>query len=100
MAKTAIGTTIMSGKNIGSFSQVMGNITQDIPSFTMYGKSLGLESKELFLESAIETQRRMMERRSVRMTHNYSEMIKSVFNLTSKDRSAASVKKGKFEFQE
>lgn len=97
MAKTAIGTLIMSGKTIGVSSQVFGTLTEDVPSFTMYAKSLGKESSEIYIESAIETQRRMMERREVKMTESDADMIKAVFNLTSKDRSAKQVKKEKFE---
>lgn len=96
MSKTSIGTLIMSGKTIGVSSQVFGNVTDDVSSFTLYSKSSG-ESREIYLESAIETQRRMMERRNIRMTQNYSDMIKSVYNLTSKERIAKQVTKGKFE---
>lgn len=98
MCKTSIGTLILSGKTIGISSHLFGTVSEDVPSFTLYAKSMGLESKELYIESAIETQRRMMERRDVRMSANYVEMIKSIYNITAKDRIANQVKKGKFEF--
>jgi UDP-N-acetylglucosamine diphosphorylase/glucosamine-1-phosphate N-acetyltransferase len=97
MAKTAIGTLIMSGKSLGVSSNVFGTIVDDVPSFTFHAKSLGAELHEIYIESSIETQRRMMERRRIKMTQNYAEMIKAVYNMTAKDRLAKQVKKGKFE---
>jgi UDP-N-acetylglucosamine diphosphorylase/glucosamine-1-phosphate N-acetyltransferase len=99
MTKASIGTLIMSGKKIGVSSQVFGTIVDDVPSFTLFANSLGTKSREIFLESAIETQRRMMERRSLKMTQTYVDLIKSVYNLTSKDRIAKQVSRGRFEFQ-
>jgi UDP-N-acetylglucosamine diphosphorylase / glucose-1-phosphate thymidylyltransferase / UDP-N-acetylgalactosamine diphosphorylase / glucosamine-1-phosphate N-acetyltransferase / galactosamine-1-phosphate N-acetyltransferase len=98
MAKTAIGTLIMSGKTIGVSSQVFGTVTEDVPSFTISAKSFGKESSEIYIESAIETQRRMMERRGVKMTANDADLIKALFNLTSKDRNASQVKRERFGF--
>jgi UDP-N-acetylglucosamine diphosphorylase/glucosamine-1-phosphate N-acetyltransferase len=98
MVKTSIGALIMSGKTVGVSSQVFGTITEDVPSFTMYGKSLGSTTSEIYLESAIETQRRMMERRGIIMSEHYLEMVKAVFNMTSKNRETRNVRKGRFEF--
>ena len=97
MVKTSIGTMIYSGKSIGTCSQALGEVFEDVPSFTMYARSLGKESKELYFESALETQSRVMARRGVTISQSYSEMMKSVQQVTEKDRMAASVKKGKFE---
>jgi UDP-N-acetylglucosamine diphosphorylase / glucose-1-phosphate thymidylyltransferase / UDP-N-acetylgalactosamine diphosphorylase / glucosamine-1-phosphate N-acetyltransferase / galactosamine-1-phosphate N-acetyltransferase len=97
MTKTAIGTLIMSGKTMGVSSHVFGTVGEDVPSFTLYAKSLGAKSCEIYIESSVETQRRMMERRNIKMTQNYLEMIKAVYNLTMKDRTAKKVTKGKFE---
>jgi UDP-N-acetylglucosamine diphosphorylase / glucose-1-phosphate thymidylyltransferase / UDP-N-acetylgalactosamine diphosphorylase / glucosamine-1-phosphate N-acetyltransferase / galactosamine-1-phosphate N-acetyltransferase len=98
MAKSSIGTLIMSGKSIGVSSQIFGTVTDDVPSFTLYAKSLGSESREIYVESVIETQRRMMARRNITMSEKYADMIKRVHNLTSNERVAAGVKKGKFQF--
>ncbi len=97
MSKTAIGTLIMSGKTLGVSSQVFGTLTEDVPSFTLYAKSHREESSEIYIESAIETQRRMMERRGVKMTTNDADLVKALFNLTAKDRIAGQVKKERFE---
>jgi UDP-N-acetylglucosamine diphosphorylase/glucosamine-1-phosphate N-acetyltransferase len=97
MCKTAVGTVIMSGKTIGVSAHLFGAIADDVPSFTIYAKSLHKgQPKETYLKSSIETQKRVMERRNVRMTKNYEEMIKSVYDLTAKDRRAKRVSKGKF----
>ena len=97
MSKSSIGTLIMSGRMIGVCSQIFGTVTEDVPSFTLHAKSMGSESREIYIESAIKTQRRMMARRNVSMSENYTDMIKAVHNLTSKDRISARVKRGKFQ---
>ena len=96
MCKTSIGTMMFSGKSLGVSSQLFGTVTENVPSFTFYAKSLGAESKEFELESAVETQKRMMQRRDVQASPAYLSMIKKVFEMTRKDRQLAKVKKGKF----
>ncbi|MEM0233525.1 MAG: putative sugar nucleotidyl transferase [Candidatus Nezhaarchaeales archaeon] len=88
--KTSIGTQIYSGKKIGSFSHVHGFVYDDVPPFTIWARSFGLEPVELTLESAIETQRRMYERRGVVQTKADVELAKRLFELTAEER----VKKG------
>ena len=96
MCKTSIGTLLFSGKSFGISSQLFGTVTENVPSFTFYARSLGAESKELDLESAAETQKRMMQRRSVQVSEAYLSMLKKVFVMTSNERRLAKVKKGKF----
>lgn len=96
MCKTAIGTSILSGKKVGVSSQVFGTVLEDVPSFTMYARSLSERSAEMYIESAVETQRRMMERRKVKMSEDYEKMIRSVFKMTAKDRRSGRVKKARF----
>ena len=98
MVKTAIGTMIYSGKKIGVGSHLFGTVTEDVPSFTLFGKSLGAESKEMYLESVLETQKRMMSRRGHSLTRNQEDLIRAVFRLTSQERKKNSVRKGKFAF--
>jgi len=92
--KTSIGTQIYSGKKIGPFSHVHGFVYEDVPPFTIWAKSLGIEPVELELESAIETQRRMYERRGVAQTRADVELIKRLFELTAEERAKSGVKKG------
>ena len=92
--KISIGTMIYCGKKVGPFSQLHGHVLEDVPSFTLYAKSLGYDSFELYLDSAIRTQERMMKRRGLNMDESYRKMVKYLFDLTKEER--AKVRKGKF----
>jgi UDP-N-acetylglucosamine diphosphorylase/glucosamine-1-phosphate N-acetyltransferase len=96
MAKTSIGTLIYSGRRIGVSSHLHGLVAKDVPSFTIYGASIGARNAELELRSAIETQKKMMTRRSQTMSKAYEQMIKDVFSMTAVDRKRAGVRKTKF----
>jgi UDP-N-acetylglucosamine diphosphorylase/glucosamine-1-phosphate N-acetyltransferase len=98
MVKTSIGTLIYSGRRIGVSSHLHGLVAQDVPSFTIYGTSLGARNMELELESIIETQKRMMRRRNQLMSEAYGQMIKDLFATTAADRKKHGVRKGKFAF--
>ncbi|MDJ0269812.1 MAG: putative sugar nucleotidyl transferase [Aigarchaeota archaeon] len=94
-AKTAIGTLIFSGKRVGVSSHLYGVVMRDVPSFTIYGETIGFGSRELCLDSAIKTARRMMERRKKGMTTAYESMLRHVFSMTSEERAKAGVAAGK-----
>ena len=96
MAKTSIGTLIYTGKKIGLSSHVHGVIYEDVPSFTIYAKSFGTEPVEMYIEAAIETQRRMMSRRGKELTKAEEDLIRKLFEMTAKEREKAGVKKGRF----
>src|SRR5918994_547642 len=96
MVKTSIGTLIYSGRRIGVSSHLHGLIAQDVPSFTIYGTSIGARNVELKLDSIIETQRKMMRRRNQTMTKAFEQMIKDVFAMTASDRKQIGVRRGKF----
>jgi len=96
MSKTSIGTLIYSGRRIGVSSHLHGLVAQDVPSFTIYGASIGTRNAELELRSAIETQRKMMSRRNQAMSKAYEQMVKDVFSMTTIDRKRAGVRKAKF----
>lgn len=96
MAKTSIGTLIYGGRRIGVSSHLHGLVAQDVPSFTIYGTSIGARNAELELRSAIETQKKMMSRRSLTMSKAYEQMIKDVFSMTAIERKRAHVRKSKF----
>lgn len=95
-AKTSIGTQIYTGKKIGVASHVHGFVTEDVPSFTMWAKSLGAKPVELYLESVIETQKRVFARRGVKQTEEDIKLLKKLFRLTAPERKKAGVIKGKF----
>src|ERR687895_407729 len=96
MVKTSIGTLIYSGRRIGVSSHLHGLVAQDVPSFTIYGTSIGARNVELKLDSIIETQRKMMRRRNQTMTKAFEQMIKEVFANTVMDRKQMGVRRGKF----
>src|SRR5215207_2294172 len=96
MVKTSIGTLIYSGRRIGVSSHLHGLVAQDVPSFIIYGTSIGARNVELQIDSIIETQRKMMRRRSQKMTKAYEQMIKDLFAITELDRKRTGVRRGKF----
>ena len=96
MVKTSIGTLIYSGRRIGVSSHLYGLVAQDVPSFTIYGTSIGARNVELHIDSIIQTQRKMMRRRNQMMTNAYEQMIKDLFAITALDRKRTGVRRGKF----
>ena len=95
MAKTGIGTMISTGKTIGASAHVLSNVFEDIPSFTIHNGT-NTKDVEMYIDSAIQTQRRMMSRRGKHMSEAYVSMMRSLFKKTSKDRTANKVFRGKF----
>jgi len=95
--KTSIGTQIYTGKKIGVASHVHGFVTEDVPSFTLWAKSLGAKPTELYLDSVIETQRRVFARRGIEQTKEDIELLKKLLKLTAEERKKAGVVKGRFE---
>lgn len=96
MVKTSIGTNIYGGLRLGVSSHLHGFITQDVPSFVIFGAGIGAENVEMELTSAVRTQRRMMSRRKVDLTSEYQVLIETVFKQTAKDRSEKHIKAKKF----
>ncbi|MCS7104864.1 MAG: putative sugar nucleotidyl transferase [Thermofilaceae archaeon] len=96
-AKTSIGTLIYTGKRVGVASHLHGLVHEDVPSFTIYAKSLGCEPVELTLESAIKTATRMMERRGVSLSNNVKHLLERVFYLTRPERERQGVRGQQFK---
>ncbi len=96
-AKTSIGTQIYTGRKIGVASHVHGFVTEDVPSFTLWAKSLGAKPTELHLKSAIETQKRVFARRGIKQTEEDIELLKKLFRNTAKERREAGVVKRRFK---
>ena len=84
--KTSIGCFIYTGKRIGVSSHIHGYITEDVPSFTIYAKSLIGKSFELHKNSAMETQKRIMERRNITQTSNDKDLLSRIFKMTQDER--------------
>ena len=84
--KTSIGCFIYTGKKIGVASQIHGYIVEDVPSFTIYVKNLTGKSFELRKNSAMETQKRIMERRNITQTLKDKDLLSRVFKITQDER--------------
>ncbi|MBN2290010.1 MAG: glucose-1-phosphate thymidylyltransferase [Candidatus Glassbacteria bacterium] len=80
-SKTAINTSIFTGKTIGFSSLVYGYVTGNVPSFTNWGQSLGSVTK-YNLEAAVKTQKRMFGRRKIEQTPVHIQLIKDIFDMT------------------
>ena len=94
--KTSVGTQIYTGRKIGVASHVHGFVTEDVPAFTIWAKSLGAKSVELELESAIKTQERVFSRRGVKQAGEDVELLKKLFEITAGEREEAGVTEEKF----
>ena len=96
MAKLSIGSLVYAGKSVGVSSHVSGLASSDVPSFTSFDSRQG-PGVELLFESAMETQRRMMERRGMTLGRAEEGLLRRAFALTSKERIRAGVKKGRLK---
>lgn len=85
-SKTAINTSIFTGKSIGVNSFLYGIVDEDIPSFVNHMKYLGGKSCVFYLEKAIDTQRRMFARRSKTQESDDIEILRRIFDLTATER--------------
>jgi UDP-N-acetylglucosamine diphosphorylase/glucosamine-1-phosphate N-acetyltransferase len=93
MAKLSIGTRVYSGRQVGTGAHVTGLAGEDVPSFTYYD-SISKKEVELLIESVVETQRRMMERRGLTLGRSEESLIRRTHAATARDRRKAGVKKG------
>jgi UDP-N-acetylglucosamine diphosphorylase/glucosamine-1-phosphate N-acetyltransferase len=96
MAKTSIGTNIYCGMKIGVSSHIYGNISNNVPSYIIYGKGIGAESAVMDISSAIKFQKRMMSRRNVNMSLPYETMMRTLFEMTKKERKEYGVRSQRF----
>ena len=93
LAKLSIGALVYAGKSVGAGAHVSGLASEDVPSFAFYD-SAG-KKVELLLESVLETQRRMKERRGLALSRNEEALIRKAFASTASERRKAGVKKGR-----
>jgi len=98
-AKTSIGTQIYTGIKVGVAAHVHGFVTQDVPSFTLWAKSLGAKNVELSLQSAIQTQKRVFSRRGIKQTKEDVKLLETLFKITVKERKEAGISGGEFRLR-
>lgn len=87
--KTAINTSIFTGKLLGVASFVYGFISTNVPSFTNYARSFG-QVTEVSVDVAIKTQTRAARRRNVTMTAVDTLLLQDLFELTRGERQLSS----------
>ena len=83
--KTAINTSIFTGKTIGACSMVYGFVTTNVPSFCNYAKSFG-QVTELPAEVMVEIQRRSFARRQVTQRECDIRLIRDLYELARQER--------------
>lgn len=87
-SKSAINTSIFTGKTIGACSMVYGFVTTNVPSFVNYARSFG-QVTELPPEVMVATQARMFTRRSVPQRPCDAQLIQAMYALTGRERQLA-----------
>lgn len=85
-SKTAINTTIYTGKIIGVNNHIYGNVLKNIPSFINFKSGVGLQNDEFKLDIAIKIQKRMFERRNKLQTDNSIDILKKAFKQSKSER--------------
>lgn len=98
-ARASIGALVYTAKKIGVASHIHGVISEDVPSFTFYAKSLGLELIELDIEKVLKSVERMMARRKVSLKPAEEELLRKVYEETAIERSLAGAKKKEIYFK-
>ncbi|MGL6195785.1 MAG: putative sugar nucleotidyl transferase, partial [Thermoguttaceae bacterium] len=87
-SKTAINTSIFTGKIIGACSMVYGFVTTNVPSFVNYARSFG-QVTETTVEVLIAAQERMFARRNVVQRQCDIQLLKDIYELTRGERQLA-----------
>lgn len=91
--KTAINTTITSGKLIGPNSFLYGFVTENVPAFTNF---YGQKRVEFYLAEAYKVQARMFARRGIQVTEQDRAVLRKAFHSTKKERQNYAIQKGYF----
>ena len=84
-SKTAINTSILTGKTIGVASFVYGVVSTNVASFTNYARSFG-QVTEVDVAVALKTQQRAARRRKVDVGDMERRLFRDLFALTAADR--------------
>jgi len=84
-AKTAVNTSLFTGKMVGVCSMIYGTVTTNVPSFSNYARSFG-QVTEISLEQVVKTQKRMFLRRGTEQTDRDIHLMKRVFEMTRHER--------------
>ena len=84
-SKSAINTSIFTGKIIGVSSMLYGFIGSNVPSFCNYARSFG-QITECPVDQAVLIQKRMFQRRGISQTPEDADLLRAVFEHTRSER--------------
>ncbi len=87
-AKTAINTSIFTGKTVGACSMVYGFVTTNVPSFVNYARSFG-QVTETAVDTLVQTQARMFARRGVEQRPCDVQLLRDIYEMTKHERQLA-----------
>ncbi|MBN2473874.1 MAG: glucose-1-phosphate thymidylyltransferase [Pirellulales bacterium] len=87
-AKTAVNTSIFTGKTIGACTMVYGFVTTNVPSFVNYARLFG-QVTEAPVKVMIDTQARMFQRRNVTQRPCDIQLLEDMYQLTRHERQLA-----------
>jgi len=87
-AKTAVNTSIFTGKTIGACTMVYGFVTTNVPSFVNYARLFG-QVTEASVEVMAATQARMFARRNVGQRPCDVQLLRDMYELTRHERQLA-----------
>lgn len=83
--KSAINTSIFTGKTIGCCSTLYGFITENVGAFVNYAKSLGSVT-EMSVEVLLKGQAKMFSRRGVEQRACDRQLVADMFDITNQQR--------------
>jgi glucose-1-phosphate thymidylyltransferase len=84
-AKTAVNSSIFTGKTIGAASMLYGFVTSNVPSFVNYARSFG-QITEAPVDVVVSMQARMFARRKVVQRPCDAELLRAMFERTRGER--------------
>ncbi len=87
-SKTAINTSIFTGKVIGVCSMMYGFVTSNVPSYVNYARLFG-QTSLLPADVMINTQQRMFARRKVEQRECDKQLIRDMYDLSADERASA-----------
>ena len=96
-SKSAINTSIYTGKSIGVCSMLYGIVPTNVPSFTNYAKIFD-QLTEIPAAVMLTTQKRMFGRRDVDQRPCDIQLMNDMFELTKNERELENVVQGQLNF--
>ena len=83
--KSAVNTSLYTGKVVGVCSMLYGTVSCNVPSFTSHAKAFG-QVVGIGVDQVIKTQNRMFSRRGVTQTMRDITLLHSIYDLTMPER--------------